>query len=272
MAVKTYKKATDTKLSTNFSSREFRCGLGRPCSCPTTLIDDLLPRYLQMIRDHFGATVTITSGYRCESYNRSISGAVGSRHSKGQAADIVVAGVAPRKVAAYAESIGIKGIGLYETLKDGYFVHIDTRTTKSFWYGQAQEYRSTFGGAAAAGSAAKPSTSTTTTSTTSGKYTKEQFIRDVQKAIGATVDGIAGFETLGKTVTLSAKRNISHGAVLAVQKYLYALGYTQVGEADGVAGEKFTQAVIAYQRDHDCVADGEITAEAKTWMKLLGMA
>ena len=86
------------------------------------------------------------------------------------------------------------------------------------------------------------------------------------------MDGIAGFETLGKTVTLSAKRNISHAAVLPVQKYLYALGYTQVGEADGVAGEKFKQAVIAFQKANGCVADGEITAEAKTWMKLLGMA
>lgn len=271
MAVKTYKKSDTTKLSQNFSAREFRCGLGRPCSCPTTLIDDQLVVYLQMIRDHFGATITITSGYRCESYNRSIGGAVGSRHSRGQACDIVVAGVAPRKVAAYAESIGVKGIGLYETLKDGYFVHIDTRTTKSFWYGQAQEYRSTFGGAAAAGPAAKPSTSTTTTTTTSGSYTRDQFVRDVQKAIGASVDGIPGFETLGKTITLSAKWNISHAAVLPVQKYLYALGYTQVGEADGVAGEKFKAAVTAFQEANDCVADGEITAEAKTWQKLLGM-
>jgi len=55
--------------------------------------------------------------------------------------------VAPREVAKYAESIGIKGIGLYETNADGHFTHIDTRTVKSFWYGQKEEYRSTFGGA-----------------------------------------------------------------------------------------------------------------------------
>jgi hypothetical protein len=40
------------------------------------------------------------------------------------------------------------GIGLYETNSDGYFVHIDTRTTKSFWYGQKQAKRTTFGGTA----------------------------------------------------------------------------------------------------------------------------
>ena len=262
MAVKTYKKGDTSKLTKNFSVYEFACKGGGCCS--TVLIDDLLAKYLQMIRDHFGATVTITSGYRCPTHNRNVGGATGSRHGKGQAADIVVTGVAPRKVAQYAESIGIKGIGLYETLKDGFFVHIDTRTTKSFWYGQAQEYRSTFG-AYTASTTTKPAT------TTSSSYTKKQFIMDVQEAIGATVDGIAGFETLGKTITLSAKRNISHAAVLAVQKYLYALGYTQVGEADGVAGEKFKEAVIAFQEDNGCVADGEITAEEKTWRKLLGM-
>jgi hypothetical protein len=63
------------------------------------------------------------------------------------ATDIQVKGVTPREVAKYAESIGIKGIGLYETQSDGHFVHIDTRTNKSFWYGQAQAPRSTFGDA-----------------------------------------------------------------------------------------------------------------------------
>ena len=99
-----------------------------------------------------------------------------------------------------------------------------------------------------------------------------QFIRGIQTACGASVDGIAGPETLGKTVTLSASKNVRHAAVLPVQKRLLALGYEEVGDADGVAGPKFTKAVEAYQTDHDCVADGEITAKAQTWSKLLGLA
>jgi hypothetical protein len=71
----------------------------------------------------------------------------GSRHSKGQAADIYINGVTPAEIAKYAESIGILGIGLYETDADGHFVHIDTREYKSFWYGQKQAQRTTFGGA-----------------------------------------------------------------------------------------------------------------------------
>lgn len=103
-------------------------------------------------------------------------------------------------------------------------------------------------------------------------YTQAQFVKDVQKACGAAVDGIAGPETISKTVTLSATKNSRHAAVKPVQKYLYALGYTEVGEADGVAGPKFTAAVVAFQEDNRCWVDGEITAGNKTWKKLLGMA
>lgn len=109
------------------------------------------------------------------------------------------------------------------------------------------------------------------TATVDDTYSLEQFIRDVQSACGASVDGKAGSETISKTVTLSAQRNRRHAAVKPVQKRLAALGYTQVGEADGVAGPKFTAAVVAFQEDNHCWADGEITARNKTWKKLLGV-
>jgi hypothetical protein len=275
MAVQSYPKNSTTKLSKNFNAREFRCGLGSPCSsCSVTLIDPQLVVYLQKIRDYFGTEVEITSAYRCPTYNRrpSVGGATGSRHTKGQAADIVVRGVAPRRVAAYAEYIGVKGIGLYETGKDGYFVHIDTRTAKSFWYGQGQAYRSTFGGAAAMGPGGTGSSAPTAPTTAANGYTLGQFVTDVQKACGASVDGVAGPETLGKTVTISKTKNTRHKAVQAVQKRLAALGYTQVGEADGVAGELFHQALTAYQLKTGCIADGEATAGGQTWRKLLGMS
>ncbi len=103
------------------------------------------------------------------------------------------------------------------------------------------------------------------------KGSLEGFVRAIQSAVGAAVDGIAGPETLGKTPTVSATKNNRHGVVRAVQERLYALGYTQVGPADGITGPKFTAAVQAFQRDNGCVADGELTARNKTWRKLLGM-
>lgn len=145
MAVKTYEKTNSEKLSANFKVSEFRCK-GTGC-CDTILIDDELVATLQKIRDHFGVAITINSGYRCPAHNKKVGGASASQHVKGKAADIVVKGVKPAEVAKYAESIGVKGIGLYETDSDGYFVHVDTRANKSFWYGQKNEYRSTFGGA-----------------------------------------------------------------------------------------------------------------------------
>lgn len=248
MAIKSYTKGDSAKLSPNFRAREFDCQ-GSGC-CTTTPIDEKLVEYLQQIRDYFGRPVYLTA-YRCKTHNaRTPNAAPNSYHVYGEAADFHIDGVAPAEIAKYAESIGVKGIGLYDT-----FVHIDTRQSKSFWYSHAQQRRTTFGGAPA-----------------EEPYTLEQFVRDVQKACGASVDGIAGKETLSKTATLSAYKNRTHAAVKYVQKYLYTLGYTEVGEADGIAGAKFTSAVKAFQRDNSCTADGEITSRNLTWRKLLGLA
>jgi len=102
-------------------------------------------------------------------------------------------------------------------------------------------------------------------------YEMDEFVSDVQKACGAKVDGIAGPETLSKTVTISATINRRHPVVKPVQKRLYVLGYTDVGDADGIAGPKFTKAVKQYQENNDCVVDGEITARKTTWRDLLGL-
>lgn len=108
----------------------------------------------------------------------------------------------------------------------------------------------------------------------SSSYTLTQFIKDVQKATGSAVDGKAGPETLRNTVTLSSTKNRKHPVVKYVQKRLYALGYTEVGPADGIAGTKFAEAVARYQVEVVGMKqpDGEITARNKTWRKLLGMA
>ena len=102
-------------------------------------------------------------------------------------------------------------------------------------------------------------------------YSEEQFIRDVQRCLGAGVDGIAGHITLSKTITVSSWINRKHPIVKYIQKRLYAMGYTEVGEADGIAGSMFTKAVKHLQNDRTGYADGEITAGNVTWKVLLGM-
>lgn len=255
MAIKTYKKGSPEWLAPNFRAREFDChGIG---CCTQTSVDEKLVSFLQNIRDHFQRAVIVTA-YRCETYNALVANAASrSYHIYGQAADIHIDGIAPAEIAKYAESIGVLGIGLYETDKDGHFVHVDTRTSKSFWYGHAQERRTTFGGAPVQEDSKDDSL--------------EQFVREVQRACGATVDGVAGPETISKTVTLSKYKNSTHEVVKAVQKRLATLGYSAVGMADGIAGSKFQTAVQQFQEDNNCWVDGEITAQNKTWRKLLGM-
>ncbi len=97
------------------------------------------------------------------------------------------------------------------------------------------------------------------------------FVRQVQKALGLKETGVADEGLLLKTVTLSAAKNDTHPLVKVVQARLKALGYTAVGEVDGIAGPKFTAAVKAFQKANGCWADGEITAANKTWRKLLGV-
>ena len=103
-------------------------------------------------------------------------------------------------------------------------------------------------------------------------YSYIQFVKDVQIAEGQTgkwIDGIAGSRTLELTPTISRYKNRTNACVKPVQKYLYYLGYKDVGRADGIAGVKFDTAVKQFQRDNGCVVDGELTSKKKTWKKLL---
>lgn len=221
MGHNTYTKGKKIQLSKYFVSTEFDCH-GNGC-CSTTILDSQLIDYLEKIREHFNAPITISSGYRCAVHNRNVGGATGSRHSKGDAADIIVKGHTPREVAQYAESIGIKGIGLYETNSDGYFVHIDTRPTKSFWYGQACAARTTFGGS-----------TTQNTTTSGGEVTRNYYM------LNDTGDGVK-----------------------EIQLILLELGYTLTNNpndktkgADGIYGALTKKAVINFQESQGLKADG----------------
>lgn len=236
-----FKKGDSAQISKNFQYKEFDCQ-GRGC-CSTTVIDEKLVEYVQRIRDHFGKPITITSPYRCEVHNRRVGGATKSYHMQGRAADIVVQGVSSREVAKYAESIGILGIGLYETSADGYFTHIDTRTTKSFWYGQNEQPRTTFGGAPAATPSA-PTTSTTKPNTqsvyhkSSSKYNVKllylqkgdrgrdvQILQELLKIRGYNVETSGEFDTL------------TYNAVVDFQKK------TKIG-SDGIVGSQTMEKLL----------------------------
>lgn len=117
----------------------------------------------------------------------------------------------------------------------------------------------------------KTAASTDQKQETATQYGVKDFVKEVQAATGAEIDGIAGRETLANTVTVSAKINRKHRVVKPIQRRLNALGF-DCGKVDGIAGSKFTSAVKAFQRENGCVSDGIISARNTTWKKLLGMA
>lgn len=123
---------------------------------------------------------------------------------------------------------------------------------------------------------AAPAQNNMANTSTSSSYTLTDFVTDCQTILGASIDGIAGPETLGKTITVSRYRNATHPIVLPIQKRLLALGKKlPVYGADGEFGSETAQAVKAVQREiypnQTYNIDGEISKGASTWQRLLGL-
>lgn len=124
IAIFSYAKDGNKKISANFSAKEFRC----KDKSDKILLDTVFVREkLQKIRDHFGTPVTINSAYRTANYNKTVGGASSSYHMYGRAFDIVVQGHTPEEVAKYAQTLGINGIIQYNS-----FVHVDSREVR-YW-------------------------------------------------------------------------------------------------------------------------------------------
>jgi len=88
-------------LSPNFSLKELtksdtatRLGIDNtPNEETIDNLKTLCDKVLQPVREHFGKSVTINSGYRSPESNAAVGGSKTSDHCKGQAADIEIDGV-----------------------------------------------------------------------------------------------------------------------------------------------------------------------------------
>jgi len=94
-------------------------------------IDPRLYVLLSHVYDHFQKPLQVVSGYRNQRRETSF-------HFKGSASDIRIAGVAPKKIRDFANSLdaGGMGIGLYPRSQ---FVHVDVRPMPSYrWIDNAR--------------------------------------------------------------------------------------------------------------------------------------
>jgi len=123
-------------LTKNFSKSEFDCNDGSEMPAKVLANVKKQAKNLQVIRDFLDKKITVNSGYRSPSYNKSIGGALKSQHLKGNASDIKVKGISPGDLSRVIEGlIRIKaiedgGIGVYST-----FVHYDRRSKRARWNG-----------------------------------------------------------------------------------------------------------------------------------------
>jgi len=96
-------------LSANFSLKELtksdtatRLGIDNtPDEETIDNLKTLCDKVLQPVREHFGKSVTVNSGYRSPESNAAVGGSKTSDHCKGMAADIEIPGVPNAELAAW---------------------------------------------------------------------------------------------------------------------------------------------------------------------------
>lgn len=89
-----------------FSPQELSC----PCCLKNTMDDDFMT-LIEVIREELDLPMSVTSGYRCDDYNKLIGGASRSWHTKGRAMDIKrPSGAYTWKIVELAQKHGIRGI------------------------------------------------------------------------------------------------------------------------------------------------------------------
>ena len=120
MIIKRWDPVAHRPYTKNFKPSEFFC---RCNMCSDQIINEDIIHLAQKIRETFGKSLSINSGYRCPRYNSTLEGASKmSQHVLGRAMDIFIFGVTPLQIAQVAIVNGAMGLGIAPL-----FCHIDNR-------------------------------------------------------------------------------------------------------------------------------------------------
>ena len=124
----------------HFRAYEFLINTDRPGNRipPRVLWGNIEPtaHLLELLREHYGRPIIISSCYRAPEYNKRVGGTPKSQHQQFTAVDFSVAGIAARNVAWHCKALRVAGgfrggIGSYNN-----FVHLDTRGRNATWRGK----------------------------------------------------------------------------------------------------------------------------------------
>lgn len=240
--LKNYQYDENVKLSTNFSSREFRCKCGK---IHMYKVDTDLVSKLQKLADKLNVSkVIINSGYRCSAHDKNVGGSGWGQHVAGAAADIVCYDknnkpISSKLVSCAAQDVGFTGIANIDKAYTA--THVDVRSSAK-WYGDE--------------------TVTTTKSVTNDFYSyygiaktetdsTANLNKELQTILNAdggklTVDGIIGPKTLAELKLHAIYPNDKGELVKWVQRKLDSKGFN-CGSADGIAGAKTMNAIHDFQ-------------------------
>lgn len=106
-----------------FKKEEFRCRCGgKFCGGFPAEPSERLVRLADRVRQHFGAPITVSSGLRCPTHNRNVGGVANSRHLRGLAMDMSVAGRTPQEVLSFLQT---QPETHYAYAIDSAFLHMD---------------------------------------------------------------------------------------------------------------------------------------------------
>lgn len=279
-----YPAEKDVQLSPHFKMGEF-VDPSDYTSAPfpsTVPIDSDLIDILEQVRDHFGCTCDINSGYRTPLADKAVRGSGSGPHTYGCAADAYFykdgQPIPSRLIACYLQDIGAHGIG-YCCGGNFYGTHIDTLSR--VWHGDERDYSVTVSDYYSYTGTTKSEVYGSSGSSTPTSDNSD--VKEVQKWLGVTVDGIYGNKTKSALVkklqtvlnllyganlavdgifgnkTASALPNICKGSAGDLTKVLQALlicrGY-DTGGLDGDFGAQTEKSVRDFQYDKGLYADG----------------
>ena len=292
MSVKYYNYPADRgiQLSSHFKMGEF-VDPSDYTSAPfpsTVPIDSDLIDILEQVRDHFGCTCDINSGYRTPLADKAVRGSGSGPHTYGCAADAYFykdgQPIPSRLIACYLQDIGARGVG-YCCGGNSNGTHIDTMARK--WHGDESKRDSSGNYAIVSDYYAYTGTTKAEVYGSSGGSSAPTGNRDgiktVQDWLGVDVDGIYGNQTKAALVKkLQITLNILYGANLAtdgifgnktasalpnickgsagdltkvLQGFLICHGYDTNG-FDGIFGNATESAVRDFQKENDLYCDG----------------